>query len=205
MPSPLLHCATGVAFYSLDRRGFKRHRLRCALIIVVAALLPDFDFIPGLLLGDPNRYHGGWTHSIGFAVMAGCVLGLLGKGCRLRVGIWSSLACFSHALLDTLTVDLRPPYGVPVLWPFSNRLIHVESSPHPGVTHGADAATIGEFMNSVFSSTNLEAIGFEVVAGVLLIVICVGIGGAVGSRAARSVRARQCPVDALGSVRPPEA
>ena len=200
MPSPLLHCATGVALYSLDRRALSGHRIRYGSLIVVAALLPDFDFVPGLLLNDPNRFHGEWTHSIGFAVMAAFVLGLPAADCRLRMMIWCFLACSLHAVLDTLTVDHRPPYGVPVLWPISSEPLHVGSPLLPGIIHGADSATLGEFARSIFSAVNLRAIGFELAAGVLLILACRGIGNIFNKGTTRSVLVRRDSTDVSASA-----
>ena len=34
------------------------------LLILIAGVAPDFDFLPGILIGDPNRFHHGPTHSI---------------------------------------------------------------------------------------------------------------------------------------------
>ena len=58
MPSPVLHCAVGAAIYGLRRGSLGRKRGRLAGLIIVAALLPDIDFLPGLIVGDPNLANG---------------------------------------------------------------------------------------------------------------------------------------------------
>ena len=67
MPMPLLHSAVGIAAVRFASRGNASRR---ALAIAAAiAILPDFDLLPGLLLGDPIRFHHGVTHSILWAVV----------------------------------------------------------------------------------------------------------------------------------------
>ncbi len=134
MPLPVAHSlASGIIYSSADADGslFTWRRLLLAMMIANA---PDLDFLPGLLIGDPNRFHHGPTHSLAAVLIVagiaacGAALGarwpLRGKiearavaGTAIMVGaLW-----FSHILLDLFTEDLFGPFGVPLLWPFSDR------------------------------------------------------------------------------------
>lgn len=134
MPLPVAHSlASGIIYSSADADGglFAWKRLLLAIFIANA---PDLDFLPGLLIGQPNRFHHGPTHSLTMVVIvAGIAAGVAALGARwpmrgrivardvagtaLMVGaLW-----FSHILLDAFTGDLLGPYGVPLLWPFSDR------------------------------------------------------------------------------------
>ncbi|MBI5202163.1 MAG: metal-dependent hydrolase, partial [Elusimicrobia bacterium] len=76
MPTPLLHSAVGAAV----ARAALRDRLtaKAALLGALVAILPDFDLVPGVLIGHPIRFHHEVTHSIvfaAFAAFAACRLG----------------------------------------------------------------------------------------------------------------------------------
>ena len=68
MPSPIAHSLAGVALYQV--RPERRHQLALLALLVVAANLPDLDFIPGMIMGNADRYHHGPSHSlfVGFEV-----------------------------------------------------------------------------------------------------------------------------------------
>ena len=53
MPSPLLHMATSASLCLLNRRNTERIGWRFVAPVMLAAILPDADFLPGLLIGDP--------------------------------------------------------------------------------------------------------------------------------------------------------
>jgi inner membrane protein len=112
---------------------------RRLLLAVVIANVADLDMIPGIVVGEPNRYHHvGFSHSVVFAVAAALAAGALaaavGKrwpvvsrrmsavaGTALMVG----LLLLSHVVLDALNRDLRPPAGVPMWWPFSTGYVQL--------------------------------------------------------------------------------
>lgn len=182
MPSPILHCAAGVACYCLDRRALGRRARRNLGFIVAASLMPDLDFLPGLLIGDPNRYHCGLTHSIGFAALVALVFGLLCREQRRRVMLWSFVACTSHAALDAMTLDRRPPVGVALFWPLATGRVHLEPALLEGIRHGNDAATTAEFVDGVFSKANAKTMMIEALIGGALILVCVGVSKGAHSR-----------------------
>jgi inner membrane protein len=127
MCSPVGH---GLAAYTLSWRQSRAMRFNPAVWLPamwILSLLPDFDFIPGLIVGHPNLYHHGWTHSLVFcagvaAVIAAC-LALSGKPYALKAGGVCLLVLISHLALDCLSKDRMPPYGLQVFWPFSDRYV----------------------------------------------------------------------------------
>lgn len=173
MPSPVLHTAAGVALYYLGRGTSPLHRWGVAILVVLAALLPDIDFVVGLLMGQPNRFHGGLTHSLGGAAVGGLVLGMLVRGRRIHVGSLCFLAYASHVILDSLTRDGRPPLGVPMLWPLSDRYFNFPLI--AAIRHGFDGASVGGFLQEVFSVANLRSLGVEAGIGSVLILASLGI------------------------------
>jgi inner membrane protein len=121
MPSPIAHSLVSLTL--ADRKPDKVSGFRWAAFWIVLGNFPDLDFIPGILIGDPSRYHHGPSHSILFvlllAILAYYFYPFIFK--RNRVALWTIFAvAFSHLFLDTLTVDTGAPYGLPLLWPFTN-------------------------------------------------------------------------------------
>lgn len=131
MATPLGHALAGVALGSL---ATGRHDLigpRADLALFAAlAVLPDLDFIPGLLSGDMAAWHHGASHSLGAALLCALAMALIGRR-RGGAAIWWAWAGFmvwaSHVLVDYLTLDTMPPHGVPVFWPFSAEYFHTDN------------------------------------------------------------------------------
>src|SRR5919109_37383 len=123
MPSPVGHSLTGYLIYRVAAKDAEDRWWTFALYLA-AANAPDLDFIPGLLMGNPGRYHHGPSHSVGFAILFGLALSLTmalfkrGDGMR-NLTVFFSLY-FSHVLLDYVGTDTSFPYGVPLLWPLSH-------------------------------------------------------------------------------------
>jgi len=175
MPLPISHSLAGASiFWALDRDGTARHRGRL-LAAVVAANAPDFDLLPGLLIGDPNRFHHGPSHSLFTGVVLAFSLAwLLGpRRCwPLRPGwprgvaataLMLALCWGSHILLDSLTYDPSPPVGVPMLWPLTPDRVSIaplfaraDKMPGPG--------SAGAFVSSLLSAHNARAAGVELLA-----------------------------------------
>lgn len=131
MPSPIGHSLAGVAIFGARRSlGEPAHRTRLGTLLVLALLVfaanaPDLDFLPGLLIGDADRYHHGPAHSLGAALVFGIVATALARvfapRAALRYGALMTLAFVAHLLLDMMSVDTRPPRGVPLFWPLVDR------------------------------------------------------------------------------------
>jgi membrane-bound metal-dependent hydrolase YbcI (DUF457 family) len=118
MATPIGHLLAGAAIGTLMSRGSKLPR--AIFIGGLAAIAADFDFIPGILIGNPGRFHHAQSHSITFAVLAGALAALIARKSRFH---WASLVGVgyaSHLILDLLTFDDSVPQGIPIFWPFLN-------------------------------------------------------------------------------------
>ena len=115
MATPLGHllagAALGVAFGGCGRRRTS------AVVGAVAAAAPDLDFVPGLILGDPSRFHHAQSHSLLFVLVAAGLTVLLFRQGRWGLGTLVGLAYASHLMLDLVTMDTSDPRGIPLLWP----------------------------------------------------------------------------------------
>jgi len=134
MPLPIAHSMMGYAIAEVAEAANVRltnKKWFNVSIFVTLANLPDIDFLPGFLLGEPNRYHQWFTHSLGFAFLAGLFGALFywqrqnqtdrqadGFG---RCGVFIGLAVLSHIMLDLLTWDATPPKGMMLFWPFDKK------------------------------------------------------------------------------------
>lgn len=162
MPLPVGHSLSGYLIYLGAERKISLRGWKIILLYLLCANLPDLDILPGYLLGRPNLYHHGISHSIGLAV----VVGLLAAGAVYwtkrqsagRVFLIAFGLYFGHVLLDTLIVDTTPPYGVQLLWPLSRNYYISPVLIFPTV-YKAD--TSGAFWGSLIHPGNLRLIGVE--------------------------------------------
>jgi len=178
MSSPIGHSLAGciTSLYKESTPGVIQFKLKSLVFYIIVANAPDLDFLPGLLLGEPNLYHHGISHSIGFGFLVSLVAAWLitRKGeTSFRYELFFLSFCFgTHLILDFLSMDARPPYGIPVLWPFSSAYYMVPIL--PPVNHSMlDHATIGQFFSDAFSLHNLYVIGLEILLTVPFIFILV--------------------------------
>ena len=100
-------------------------------------LMPDLDFVPGLLVGDPARFHHGWSHSLGAAVLVGLLVWWLTSDRSVRIGAIVFLAYASHVALDWATADPSVPVGVPALWPLLDAYVISPVTVLPRVIHSS--------------------------------------------------------------------
>ena len=128
MPSPIIHTTAGYLIYRYSRRKLPaeaRHALGplslLLAITVIFAMLPDFDALLGLVVGDIGRYHNQGTHSL----VVGLAISLIVAACLCYRKKSSFLSWFlvlligyeSHVVLDYFTNGGR---GVMLFWPFSS-------------------------------------------------------------------------------------
>ena len=163
MPSPIGHSLAGLAlfFFSVRRRLYNWKLLFIALF---AAILPDCDFLFGFVIGQPNKYHHQFTHSVIFVIIAGLALALLIRE-RNRVLFLSNAILFSlmgilHLTLDSLCVDTSAPFGLQILWPFTEKFYIFYTTPLLDIQRSSESAT---FFSSMFSWHNFKAISLEIV------------------------------------------
>ncbi len=154
MPLPIAHSLGGYALSEIQGLSFFDKKWKTILFFVVLANAPDFDFLPGFLVNDPSRFHHGFSHTFGASVVAG-FLGAFGF--RKKFPFWKVFwiiggVYFSHVLLDYFTEDRRPPYGVMLLWPFTDTYYISHFSIFKKVMRSNDTLT---FFPSLFSPHNL--------------------------------------------------
>lgn len=128
MPSPLGHILAGTAVYLTGTRRGSRPRLILS-VTLMGSILPDFDFVPGILIGDLRAFHHGASHSLALAALFGLSVFFFTprrqRDIALRAGLLAASAYASHVLLDMVSVN-PGTRGVPILWPLSDHQFGLE-------------------------------------------------------------------------------
>jgi inner membrane protein len=163
----------GLLIYQATAKPSARLNRPRMVLYLFAANAADLDFIPGLLSGEPDRYHHGISHSLGFAALVAVVCGLV-LMFRAHQARWQPfVVCFalwsSHIGLDYFSIDNRLPYGVPLFWPLSDAYYIAPFAFFPGIRRALASA---EFFTSLLSLHNLWAICVEllVLAPILILI-----------------------------------
>lgn len=181
MASPVGHTLLGLAVGRASGTGSPagdpapetspagRHRLMLAATAIVAALAPDLDFLPGLLTGDPNRFHQLYSHSIGAMLVFGLACAALARWRSGDVPVWryalaGTIGFGSHLVMDFFTHDPRAPFGIPIFWPLSAEHFTSPVSIFRGILHGVPGDPLIVILENVFSVQNVIAVGIEVAA-----------------------------------------
>lgn len=126
MASPIGHTLSGLALYAAARgRGRGGWPpLEEGLGVLAASNLPDLDLVAGLMAGDSSRWHHQYTHSLLFAltvsicIYLAAVLVKKSSNSGLRWALLGGALVLLHLFLDLFTLDLHPPIGLQVFWPF---------------------------------------------------------------------------------------
>jgi inner membrane protein len=174
MATPIGHALAGYSVY-LAGTSFQSNRTILFWLCPLVAVAPDFDFIPGILQGQPNLYHQGLSHSLGAALFVSLATALiLSKGTLWKN--WSLLfvAYASHLALDFFAPDGRPPYGQPLFWPISGEYYVAPPSLQLlwGVHHAkATSAATSEWVSGILQLHNLGAISIEVLVTLPVILL----------------------------------
>lgn len=123
MPMPVGHSLAAVILNELKIFKPANSILTSVLLSIALANLADIDYLPGILMGNPNQFHHGFTHSIGAALLVGLVFSVCcyyREAQILRPFIFATSLYFSHVFLDYFSKDTGAPYGVPIFWPLSS-------------------------------------------------------------------------------------
>ena len=164
MPSPVGHSLIGFTVYRASARLDEPFGWRKSALYLFAANAPDLDFIPGLFIGEPNRFHHGPSHSLAFAALFGLSLGLvlhtmkidsIRRGFPILVGLY-----LSHIGLDCLSIDTAAPYGMPLFWPMSETYYKAGIAFLPDIRRSNSATS---FVISLFSAHNFRSVAAECV------------------------------------------
>ncbi len=187
MATPVGHGLLGAGIGVATTRNWRGH-LPWFVFLAVSAVAADFDFLPGLLVGDINRWHHQGSHSLLAAFIWAAMTWIVfvwvkgrDKYASVRAGLVAGLVYASHLLLDCLTTDTRAPFGIPLLWPISERAFLAPVTPIPGVSHGVPGDGLATVLTSIFSLGNLYGALIECVV-VLPILIVVWIGRRIFAR-----------------------
>jgi inner membrane protein len=163
MPSALGHSLLGYLIYTCAPKSIGVRRWRLPALYILAANAPDLDFIPGLLVGHPDRYHHGISHSIGFAVLFALIINLSWFVLKRDISprnfiVLFSLYC-SHNILDYFSIDDSFPYGLPFFWPLSSEYYIAPFAFLPGIKRVSSSNL--DFISSLFSAHNFSALAVE--------------------------------------------
>lgn len=127
VPSPVVHTATAVALTSMAyarRPGDAAQQTLALGVAVVAANAPDLDFVPGILMGFPGRFHHGPSHSLTAAAAGGIAAAVFAwpfaRDTAVRLGLLAFLALASHVFLDMLSSWADARHGVALIWPVTD-------------------------------------------------------------------------------------
>ena len=84
---------------------------------MIGSILPDFDFLPGILIGEPAAFHHGASHSFAFAVLFGALVCITLHLCAQKNAghgaLLGSVAYGLHSVLDSVSAN----NSVPLVWP----------------------------------------------------------------------------------------
>lgn len=133
------------------------------------AVFPDVDYAAGFWRGYLNTTHQWATHSILWCALVSLgVVGILRVWTRKpawKYATWVFVLLMSHLLIDMFTEDRMPPYGIPLLWPFSDAPFHF-----PVHFFGAWSKTA---LADLWRHENIIVLGRELIAGVMGLTACV--------------------------------
>jgi len=127
MASTVGHALCGVACLLGARLAAPRQAppldARSIVLFILLANLPDFDLALGYALGDTHRFHGGGTHSIAFAALAGLVAAPALRAALGWLHAWMicALTVLSHVLVDALVgpqLGRHASLGARFFWPW---------------------------------------------------------------------------------------
>jgi membrane-bound metal-dependent hydrolase YbcI (DUF457 family) len=123
LPTPVGHSLAGLAIQlAAGERPLRRHWLAAAALLALANL-PDADFLPGYLIGEPRAFHWGPAHSFAAAALVGLCAGLAARARGRRFAplfALASCAYASHLVMDVLLGPGPVSVGLQLFWPLSN-------------------------------------------------------------------------------------
>jgi len=172
MPTPIGHSLLATAIFS----GVNRKKLSLNwfdyLVFLFIGIFPDLDFLPGLILGSPSRFHHGFTHSLFFGIIIGAMTGLLYSKLKRKHWVNYSIVFtgvyFAHLFADLFGVDTSYPFGEQLFWPLWQAYI---LSPVSIFLDVYRSSVSHNFFISMFNMHNLKAVIIELLICVPIILL----------------------------------
>lgn len=178
MATPIGHALVGYAIHRALAPTAPARNHVALWVCILLSIAPDFDFLPGLLVNQPSRYHQGVSHSLGAALVVSMATMLCyhkatsAPASQRQWFVLFFLAYASHLFLDVFGPDARPPYGIPLLWPLSDATFLAPVTLLPGVAHGGRfSVSSRDWFGFIFQWRNVAAVAIEL----LLIVPIIGL------------------------------
>jgi membrane-bound metal-dependent hydrolase YbcI (DUF457 family) len=164
VPSPLGHEIAGILIYDVMGKLLDiKKRAKILFLCLLMALLPDFDFIFGILEGEPNKYHHGLSHSVFVGLLVSILFAAL---FFYQDKLWVFIVLFfsvyvSHLVLDLLSLDRSFPYGLKFLWPLTNEFYISPKYIFSDIIRGKRNTDF--FQNLIFNKHNYLAVAREII------------------------------------------
>jgi membrane-bound metal-dependent hydrolase YbcI (DUF457 family) len=174
--SPIAHSGMALLGWQLTAT---RKNIRTLAVFLVAANLPDVDFLLFIIFGRGRlSLHQYFTHNLLFVVLATGLLSLLLPAGRDRWGLL--LVGVSHLFLDIIVIDTLRPIGLRPFYPFSKALFNFGFFPF--LKRGS--------LKVMASLRNMEVLLLETVVFVLPVLVIFGkrMVRRIGSRAFWTIR-----------------
>lgn len=182
MPSPVAHSLMGYTIYRATGKLHTMPKWPRFVFCLFSANAADLDFIPGFIVLDPNRFHHGISHSLGWAALYGLIFGIIGSRTTytsFRKGLTLSTVLYgSHVLLDFFSMDTTPPYGEPLFWPLTEKYYMSKLILFMDIQRESAA---NEFIWSIFTVHNLAAVGLEILWLMPLLAVTLYLTSRIGS------------------------
>lgn len=163
MPTPIGHSLISTAIFAGVKNKEARFSAFDYFVFLFFGMLPDLDFLPGLIAGEPSRYHHGLSHSITMSLAAGFLAGLVYYATRRKHFVEYSLifsgVYFAHVAADFFAVDTSAPFGEQMFWPFWNGYV---LSPFTFFMDVHRSTASHDFFVSMFNSHNLRTVFVEI-------------------------------------------
>ena len=171
MPLPVGHTLAGYCLHETNGLAFFKKPWQTLLFFAVLANLPDIDFLPGFLLGNPNMFHHGIVHSLGTAVAVGALGAWYFSRENDRFWVYFAIIAgvfYSHLVLDFFNDDTRSPIGVMLFWPLSAEYFQSPWVLFLSVEKSSDSAT---FFRSLITLHNAQVMLRELLIMVPLAIV----------------------------------
>jgi hypothetical protein len=131
-------------------------------LFLFAANAPDLDFVPGILIGIPWRFHHGPAHSLLAAILFGLAAGAIaraaGAASSRRFGFLMGASYASHLVLDMMSTAVSVRHGLPFFWPIYGNAV---SLPFVVFLDVKRDDTAGGFVQSLLVADNIVTLVWE--------------------------------------------